>query len=41
MVETVKGRFEGSVFSIKKGTSLSDLIPCLKLSRNPFFAKMA
>ena len=38
MVESVKVKAEGSIFSIKKGTILSDLIPRLKLSRAPLFA---
>jgi len=40
MVESVKVKAEGSTLSIKKGTVLSDFIPCLKLSRNPLFAKV-
>jgi len=40
MVESVKVKAEGSTFSIKKGTVLSDFIPHLKLSRNPLFAKV-
>jgi hypothetical protein len=40
MVESVKVKAEGSVFSIKKDTILSDLIPRLKLPHEPLFAKI-
>jgi len=40
MVESVKAKAERSVFSIKKGTILSDLIPRLKLPHEPLFAKI-
>jgi len=40
MVESVKVRAEGSIFSIKKGIILSDLIPHLKLIHEPLFAKI-
>ena len=40
MVESVKAKAERSIFSIKKGTILSDLIPRLKLPREPLFAKI-
>jgi len=39
MVESVKAKAERSIFSIKKGTILSDLIPRLKLPHAPLFAK--
>jgi hypothetical protein len=38
MVESVKAKAERSIFSIKKGTILSDLIPRLMLSHAPLFA---
>ncbi len=41
MVESVKAKAERSIFSIKKGTILSDLIPRLKLPHKPLFAKIA
>ena len=40
MVESVKAKAERSIFSIKKGTMLSDLIPCLKLPHESLFAKI-
>jgi len=40
MAESVKVRAEGSVFSVKKGTLLSDVIPRLKLSKEPLFARI-
>ena len=40
MVESVKAKAERSIFSIKKGTILSDLIPRLKLPHEPLFAKI-
>ncbi len=40
MAELVKVTVEDSIFSIKKGTSLSKLIPKLKLSQKPVLAKM-
>lgn len=40
MVESVKAKAERSIFSIKKGTILSDLIPRLKLPPEPLFAKI-
>ncbi len=40
MVESVKATAERSIFSIKKGTILSDLIPRLKLPREPLFARI-
>ncbi|NOR21896.1 MAG: hypothetical protein GQ476_04325 [Candidatus Aminicenantes bacterium] len=40
MVESVKAKVERSIFSIKKGTILSDLIPSLKLPHEPLFAKI-
>ncbi len=40
MVESVKAKAERSIFSIKKGTILSDLIPRLKLPYKPLFAKI-
>ncbi len=40
MVESVKAKAETSIFSIKKGTILSDLIPRLKLPHEPLFAKI-
>jgi hypothetical protein len=40
MVESVNVKAEGSVFSIKKGTILSGLIPHLKLPHEPLFAKI-
>jgi len=40
MVESVKIWAEDSVFSIKKGIILSDLIPRLKLPHEPPFAKL-
>ena len=40
MVESVKAKAERSIFSIKKGTILSDLIPRLKLPDEPLFAKI-
>jgi len=40
MVESAKVKAEGSVFSIKKGTILSDLIPRLKLPHKSLFAKI-
>jgi len=40
MVESVKAKAERSIFSIKKGTILSDLIPSLKLPHEPLFAKI-
>ncbi len=40
MVESVKVKVEGSVFSIKKGTVLSDFITRLKLPHEPLFAKI-
>jgi len=40
MVESVKVKAEGSIFSIKKDTILSDLIPRLKLPHEPFFARL-
>ncbi len=40
MAESVKVRAEGSVYSVKKGTLLSDIIPRLKLSKEPLFARI-
>ncbi len=40
MVESVKAEVEGSIFSIKKGTILSDLIPRLKLPQEPLFVRI-
>ena len=40
MVESVKAKAERSIFSIKKGIILSDLIPRLKLPYEPLFAKI-
>lgn len=40
MAEPVKFKVEGSVFSVKKGTLLSDVLPRLKLSRLPLLAKI-
>ncbi len=40
MVESVKVKAEGSIFSIKKDTILSDLIPRLRLPHKPLFAKI-
>lgn len=40
MVESVKAKAEKSIFLIKKGTILSDLIPHLKLPYEPLFAKI-
>jgi len=40
MVESVKVKAEGSIFSIEKGTIISDLIPRLKLPHAPLFAKI-
>ena len=40
MAESVKVKAEGSVFSVKKGTLLSDVIPRLKLSKEPLFARI-
>ena len=40
MVESVKAKAERSIFSIKKGTILSGLIPRLKLPHEPLFAKI-
>ncbi len=40
MVESVKAKVERSIFSIKKGTILSGLIPRLKLPHEPLFAKI-
>ncbi len=40
MVESVKAKAERSIFPIKKGTILSDLIPRLKLPYEPLFAKI-
>lgn len=40
MVESVKVRAEGSVYSVKKGTLLSDFIIRLKLPREPLLAKI-
>lgn len=40
MVESVKAKAERSIFSIKKGTILPDLIPRLKLPHEPCFAKI-
>jgi len=40
MVESVKAKAERSIFSIKKGTILSDLIPRLKLPHEPLFARI-
>ncbi len=40
MVESVKAKAERSIFSNKKGTILSDLIPHLKLPHEPLFAKI-
>jgi hypothetical protein len=40
MVESVKAKAERSIFSIKKGTILSDLIPRLKLPHEPLCAKI-
>lgn len=40
MAEPVKVKVEGSVFSVKKGTLLSDVLPRLKLSRKPLLAKV-
>jgi len=40
MVESAKIKAEDSVFSIKKGIILSDLIPRLKLPHEPPFAKL-
>jgi hypothetical protein len=40
MVESVKLKAKGSVFSIKKDTALSDLIPRLKLCHELVFIKI-
>lgn len=40
MVESVNVKAERSVFSIKKGKILSDLIPHLKLPHKPLFANI-
>jgi len=40
MAESVKVRAEGSVYSVKKGTFLSEVIPRLKLSKEPLFARI-
>ena len=40
MVESVKAKAERSIFSNKKGTILSDLIPRLKLPHESLFAKI-
>jgi len=40
MVESVKAKAERSIFSIKKGTILSDLIPRLMLPHEPLFARI-
>lgn len=40
MAEPVKVKVEGSVFSVKKGTLLSDVLPRLKLSLKPLLAKI-
>ena len=40
MAESVKVRAEGSVFSVKKGTLLSEIIPRLKLSGEPLLARI-
>ncbi len=40
MVESVKVRAEGSVYSVKKGTLLSEFITRLKLPREPLLAKI-
>ena len=40
MAESVKVRAEGFVFSVKKGTLLSEIIPRLKLSKEPLFARI-
>jgi hypothetical protein len=40
MVESVKAKAERSIFSIKKGIILSDLIPCLKLPLEHLFARI-
>jgi hypothetical protein len=40
MVESIRVKAEGFVFSVKKGIALSDFIPCLKLSQESLFTKM-
>jgi hypothetical protein len=40
MVDSVKAKAKRSIFSIKKGTILSDLIPRLKLPPVPLFARI-
>ncbi len=40
MAEPVKVKVEGSVFSVKKGTLFSDLLPRLKLSLKPLLTKV-
>jgi hypothetical protein len=40
MVESIRVKAEGFVFSAKKGIALSDFIPCLKLSQESLFARM-
>ncbi len=40
MVESVKAKAERFIFSIKKGTILSDLILRLKLPHEPLFARI-